>query len=220
MLALSGCIVTIDALGCQTDIAEQIVDQDADYVLSLKGNQGQLHEDVAEMFSYFEKIDFAGIDHDYCRTVDNDHGRLEIRQCWSFDPHQWTKYFRTLSKWKGLQSVAMVRATRQVGEKVEEEVRFFISSLTSDARQLLWAIRRHWGIENELHWLLDVAFREDHSRVRQGFASENLAVIRQLVLNLLKQEKTARCGIQNKRLRCAWDLDYRIQVLQGLTSLC
>jgi predicted transposase YbfD/YdcC len=220
MLALSGCIVTIDAMGCQTDIAEQIVDQDADYVLSLKGNQGQLHEDVAEMFSYFEKIDFAGIDHDYCRTVDNDHGRLEIRQCWSFDPHQWAKYFRTLSKWKGLQSVAMVRATRQVGEKVEEEVRFFISSLTSDARQLLWAIRRHWGIENELHWLLDVAFREDHSRVRQGFASENLAVIRQLVLNLLKQEKTARCGIQNKRLRCAWDLDYRIQVLQGLTSLC
>ena len=96
----------------------------------------------------------------------------------------------------------------------------FISSLASDARQLLWAVRRHWGIENELHWLLDVAFREDHSRVRQGFASENLSVIRQLALNLLKHETSAKCSIQNKRLRCAWDVDYRLQVLQGLTSLC
>ena len=113
-----------------------------------------------------------------------------------------------------------MRAKQQIGEKVEEEVRFFISSLASDTWQLLWAVRRHWGIENELHWLLDVAFREDHSRVRQGFASENLAVIRHLVLNLLKQEKTANCGIENKRLRCGWDLDYRRQVLQRLSSLC
>lgn len=220
MLALRGCIVTIDAMGCQTDIAEQIVVQEADYVLSLKGNQGKLHEDVSEMFAYFEKIEFADIEHDYHRTVDKGHGRLEIRQCWSFDPHQWGDYFRTLSKWKGLQSVAMVRARRQIGEKVQEEVRFFISSLASDAQQLLWAVRRHWGIENELHWLLDVAFREDHSRVRQGFAAENLSVIRQLVLNLLKQEKTAKCGIENKRLRCGWDLDYRRQVLQRFSALC
>lgn len=220
MLALRGCIVTIDAMGCQTNIAEQIVAQEADYVLSLKGNQGQLHEDVRQMFAYFEKIAFADIAHDYHRTVNKGHGRLEIRECWSFDPHQWADYFRTLSKWQGLQSVAMVRARRQIGEKVEEEVRFFISSLAADARQLLWAVRRHWGIENELHWLLDVAFGEDHSRVRQGFASENLAVIRHLVLNLLKQEKTAKCGIENKRLRCGWDPDYRQQVLQGLSSLC
>jgi len=220
MLALRGCIVTIDAMGCQTDIAEQIVAQEADYVLSLKGNQGKLHKDVAQMFAYFEKIEFADIEHDYHRTVDKGHGRLEIRECWSFDPRQWADYFRTLSKWRGLQSVAMVRARRQIGEKVQEEARFFISSLASDAQQLLWAVRRHWGIENELHWLLDVAFREDHSRVRQGFASENLAVIRHLVLNLLKQEKTAKCGIENKRLRCGWDIVYRQKVLQSLSSLC
>lgn len=219
-LDLADCIVTIDAMGCQTDIAEQIVDQGGDYVLSLKGNQGQLHEDVADMFTYFEKIGFANIAHNYHKTVGKEHGRIEIRECWTFNPQQWTQYFRTLDKWKGLQTVAMIRAQRQVGEKVTNETRYVITSLPSQAQIVLQSTRHHWGIENKLHWVLDVVFREDLSRVRIGHAAENLAIIRHLVLNLLRQEKTAKMGMQNKRLRCAWDAKYRNQVLAGLISLC
>ena len=219
-LDLSGCIVTIDAMGCQTEIATQIVDQGADYVLSLKGNQGQLHEDVAAMFDYFEGIDFAEVAHDTHRTVNKGHGRIETRQCWVFDPHAWGEYFRTLDKWVGLQAVAMVRARRQVGDEVTTETRFFITSLAAQAELILQAVRRHWGIENELHWVLDVAFNEDQSRVRQGQAAENLAVIRQLVLNLLKQDDTLKAGIKNKRLQAGWDLDYRTKLLANLQSLC
>jgi len=219
-LDLKDCIVTIDAMGCQTAMAEQVVDQGGDYLLSLKGNQGHLHEDVRQMFAYFETIGFADIEHEYHKTVGKDHGRIEIRECWTFNPHQWAPYFRTLDKWKGLQSVAMIRAQRRIGAKVSTETRFMISSLSSQAKLVLKSTRRHWGIENKLHWVLDVAFREDLSRVRQGHAAENLAIIRHLVLNLLRQEKTAKMGMLNKRLRCAWEVDYRHKVLTGLTSLC
>lgn len=220
VLNLTDCIVTIDAMGCQREIAAQIVDQGGDYLLSLKGNQGQLHKDVIELFAYFEKIGFAEIDYDYYKTVGKEHGRIEIRECWTFNPHDWAHYFRTIDRWKGLQSVVMIRAQRKIGEEVSCETRYSISSLPSEAKVALDSTRCHWGIENKLHWVLDVAFREDLSRVRQGYAAENLAIIRHLVLNLLRQEKTARMGIENKRLRCGWDVDYRNKVLTGLASLC
>ena len=219
-LDLTDCIVTIDAMGCQREIAQQIVDQAGDYVLSLKGNQGQLHEDVAEMFAYFEGIAFKDIEHDYHKTVNKGHGRLEVRECWVFAPAAWSAYFRTLDKWAGLQAVAMIQAQRQDGDNVTTETRYFSTSLAAQAQKILQAVRRHWGIENQLHWVLDVAFNEDQSRVRQGHAAENLAVIRHLVLNLLSQEKSLKVGKKNKRLRCAWDVAYREKVLSGFSALC
>ena len=218
-LDLAGCVVTIDAMGCQKEIAAQIVDNEADYVLALKGNQGQLLADTEEMFAYFQKIAFKNIVHDYHKTVNGGHGRLETRECYVFDPHLWSHYFRTLAQWPALSSLAMVVSRRQEGEKVTVETRYYISSLEPQAASILEAIRAHWHVENKLHWVLDVAFNEDQNRTRTGNAAQNLAVIRHLVLNLLAVEKTAKVGKKNKRLRCAWDVAYREKVLAGLDNL-
>jgi predicted transposase YbfD/YdcC len=218
MLALEGCVVTIDAMGCQTDIAEQIIEQKGTYILSLKGNQGQLHEDTQQLFAYFEKIGFEDIPHSYDRQVSKGHGRLEIRECWTFSPHQHAAYFRTLGRWRGLEMVVMVRSQRQIGEKVETEIRYYISALVASAKEHLHFIRSHWGIENKLHYVLDVAFREDNHRARQGHSASNLAVVRHIVLNLLRQETSAKGGIHAKRLRCGWDASFRMKVLQPLLA--
>lgn len=214
VLALSGCIVTIDAMGCQRDITEKIVDQNADYVLSLKGNQGQLNDDTNAMFDYFKKIDFKEIEYDYKRTVSKGHGRLEIRHCWCFDPTTWQEHFRTLEKWPSIKSLALVMCERHSNGKVTKEERTFISSLQPNASQILDAVRSHWGIENELHWVLDIAFREDESRIRKGNSAENMSVLRHIALNLLKQEQTTKMGIHGKRLKCGWDEAYLEKVLQ------
>ena len=218
MLALADCVVTIDAMGCQTEIADQIVEQGGDYILSLKGNQGQLHEDTQEMFAYLEKIDFAQVAHSYHRQVGKGHGRLEIRECWTFSPQESADYFRTLDKWRGLATLVMVRSQRQFGQKTETETRYFISSLTTSAQEHLRFIRSHWAIENQLHYVLDVAFREDTHRARQGHSAANLAVVRHLVLNLLRQDASLKGGVHAKRLRCAWDLAFRFKVLKPLLA--
>jgi len=216
MLALEACVVTIDAMGCQTEIADQIIEQKGDYILSLKGNQGQLQEDTQQMFTYFEQLTFADIPHSYDRQVSKGHGRLEVRECWTFSPQPFAEYFRTLDKWRGLKTVVMVRAQRQIGEKTEIETRYFISSLAASAKEHLGFIRSHWGIENKLHYVLDVAFREDNHQARLGHSAANLAVIRKIVLNLLRQESSAKGGIHAKRLRCGWDLAFRMKVLRPL----
>lgn len=216
ILELSGCIVTIDAMGCQTDIAEKIIDKDANYVLSLKGNQTHLHEDTQAMFQYFEKIQFKDMEHDYFRTVGSQHGRLETRECWAVSINSWKEHFRTAHKWTSLQSIVMVRSCRKVGNKeASVEERYFISSLPPNATQILGAVRSHWGIENSLHWVLDIGFREDESRIRSGNAPENMAVLRHIALNLLKQEKSAKIGTKAKRLKCGWDERYLLKVLSS-----
>ena len=215
LLEISGCIVSIDAMGCQREIAKAIVDKGADYVLSLKQNQGNLYEDVKELFDGAFEFGFEDIDYDTYETVEKGHGRIETRRCWAISDPQGLSYIRSLSEWKNLNSVAMVKAERRIGDSVSVEKRYYISSLKGDARQLLWAIRGHWGIENSLHWVLDIAFREDESRVRKDNSPENLAVLRHITLNLLKQEKSLKVGINAKRKRAGWDNDYLLKVLSN-----
>lgn len=212
VLDIHGCIVTLDAMGTQTAIAHQIIDQGGDYVLALKGNQGNLFEDVQQLFEWAQSQAFRGIEHDFYETIEAGHGRLEKRRCWSLGQ---VEALIDARKWVQLRSIAMVEAccTRQ-GE-TSRQVRYYMSSLAPDAQRLADAIRTHWSIENPLHWVLDVAFREDECRIRTGYAPENLTLLRHLALSALNQENTAKVGVKNKRLRAGWDNDYLLRVLAG-----
>jgi len=213
MLDLSGCVVTADALNCQKAIAEQVVEQGADYVLSVKENQRGLYEAMRDLFQYAEGTGFA--DCDSHKVVDKDHGRIEIRECWTTFNPDYLLYVSDRSKWAGLRTLVWVRSQCQRGEERTIRVSYHISSLESDAEQILNAVRGHWGIENEVHWVLDIAFREDESRLRKGNGAYNFALLRRLALNLLKRECTARCGTKGKRLKAGWDHNYLPKVLEG-----
>ena len=215
VLDLSGCMVTIDAMGTQTEIAQQIVDQGGDYLLPVKENHKQLYEDIKFFFKLAQQNDFAKVTHTYHRTVNGGHGRLEIRQCWAISGAESLAFLRGEGRWPQLQCIVMIQSERRIKKKVSRRIHYYITSLPNNARTILEAKRSHWGIENELHWVLDVAFREDDSRVRQGNADQNLAILRHMALNLLKQEKTAKGGIKAKRLQAAWNEDYLVKVLAG-----
>ena len=211
-LVLKDCIVIIDAIGCHKEIAEQIITQEADYVLTVKANQKKLWTYAQQRFAGDEKALLKNPDIDAWETRDENHGRIEIRRFWATDllddyPPQ------AKAAWKGLQSIGMVEAQRQIGKQVSCQRRYFISSLDADALRLGEAIRAHWAVENSLHWVLDVAFGEDDSRIRQGKAAENMAVIRHIAVSLLQQEKTAKMGVKNKRLKAGWDNEYLTKVL-------
>jgi predicted transposase YbfD/YdcC len=210
LLDLKGCVVTIDAMGCQKDIAEQIVDAEADYVFSLKGNHSALHDDVKLFFEGELKKEKSRYKLDYHEATEGDHGRIETRRCWVTDNIGW---LTQKPLWRGLNSIGLVEYKSEEKEKITIERRFFISSLPAEVKKISEAIRLHWRVENSLHWCLDVGFREDDCRVRKDNAAENFAVIRQIALNLLKQEKTAKVGIQTKRLMAGWDDRYLGKVL-------
>lgn len=215
LLELNGCIVTVDAIGCQKDIAEEIVAQGADYLLAVKGNQEQLYEDIELFFRLSAENDFAKVDHTYARNVNKGHGRIEVRQCWAISGEESLQFLRGYHDWPRLQTIVRIDSQRHVGDQLSLESRFFISSLPNNAEHLLQVKRSHWAIENELHWVLDIAFREDDSRVRTGHGAENLATLRHMAVNLLKQEKSAKGGIHAKRMQAAWDEEYLVKVLSG-----
>jgi predicted transposase YbfD/YdcC len=221
VLELAGCIVTVDAMGTQKKIAREIIEADADYILALKGNHETVHEEVKTFLAdavaesskpraVGAKLSKAAATLAVLETVEKDHGRLETRRYYQSAELDW---FADRSKWEGLKSVGVVEARREVGGQRTVERRYYLTSLPLDVVTFARAVRGHWGVENKLHWVLDVCFREDQSRARAGYAAENLATLRRLALNLLKREKTKKRGIKGKQLNAGWDHAYLLQLL-------
>lgn len=221
VLELSGCIVTIDAMGCQKKIAREIIEADADYVLALKGNQEKVHEEVQ---SFLEDaleqkqaprpaqapMPRAAATLQCFETVEKDHGRVEIRRYYQSAELGW---FADRDKWEKLTSVGMVESIRIVDGQTSQERRFYLSSLPLGVAGFARAVRSHWGVENKVHWIMDVCFGEDQSRARCGYAAENLATLRRFALNLLKRDKSRQRGIKGKRLDAGWDHTYLAHLL-------
>jgi predicted transposase YbfD/YdcC len=221
LLALEGATVTIDAMGCQTAIASQIVEQGADYVLALKDNQPTLHEYVR--LAFVDADVAAGTtlplaDLPTHTTVEKDHGRIERRRCQAIGDPAYLAFIDPQHAWPHLQSVVRIESTRRIGDTVSTDTRHYLSSLPADAALLQRIIRSHWGIENRLHWVLDLAFHEDSSRVRADHAPENLAIIRHIALNLLRGDPNRRIGLKNSRFKAALDDAYLRSILSGVHS--
>lgn len=221
VLELSGCIVTLDAMGCQKKIAREIIEADADYVLALKGNQETVHQEIQSFLDATiaetqaprprgAKRSQAAVNLAQMETVEKDHGRFEIRRYFQSDQLGW---FADLDQWERLQSVGVVESTREIGNQRTVERRYYLSSLPLNVELFARAVRSHWGVENKVHWVMDVCFQEDQSRARTGYAAENLATLRRLALNLLKKDTTKKRGIRGKQLSAAWDHAYLLRLL-------
>lgn len=214
-LYLAGAIVTLDAMGTQTAIAQKIRDKQADYVLALKGNQGQLHADIQAWFAWADQQQFRDMPHSYAQTVNKNHGRIEIRQCWALSDPKAFEVIRHHDGWADLQSIVRVKRERRALDNtpVPPETVYFISSLPPDADLLLRVVRAHWSIENNFHWTLDVVFREDDARLRLLNGAENFAILRRFALNLLKYHP-ARLSLKRKRFKAALDDTFLAQLIQ------
>jgi predicted transposase YbfD/YdcC len=210
-LDIAGCIVTIDAMGCQKSIARQIIEQQGDYVLALKANQGTLYTDVRTLLDHLIANDDPDLD--YHETQDENHGRIELRRYWTTSA---IDSLRTRESWCKLQMIGMVEAERSLNGETTTERRYYIVSRSSDAKAFGNAVRSHWEIENAVHWVLDIAFREDECRIRMGHGPENFAVLRHIALNLLRQETTFKASIKSKRHRAGWNDSYLKKVLHSV----
>ncbi len=221
VLELSGCIVTLDAMGCQKKIAQEIIEADADYVLALKGNQETVHDEVKSFLDATvaegqaprpkgAKLSVEAQQLQTCQTVEKDHGRLELRRYYQSDRLDW---FADRGKWEGLRSVGVVESQREVAGQTTVERRYYLSSLPLGVETFARAARSHWGVENNVHWIMDVTFREDQSRARTGYAAENLATLRRMALNFLRRDKSKQRGIRGKQLNAGWDHAYLLRLL-------
>jgi len=211
LLAIKGAIITIDAMGCQKEIAQLISTKKALYVLALKGNQGSFYDQVHDHFALEEQSGFKGIAHDYYSEYDKGHGRIEHRECCMTDKIDWIE---KIDEWQGINSIAMIRATRIIGDKKTVETRYYVSSLPANAQLLARSVRAHWSIENSLHWILDVTLNEDASRIRVRNAPENIAVIRRIGLNLLQKAKPNDVSIKGLRKGAGWSNDILANILR------
>jgi predicted transposase YbfD/YdcC len=201
-------VVTIDAMGCQRAIAAQIVEQGGDYVLALKANQADLYTHVRDSFALAETDPS-----EQSRTIGKAHGRIEVRTCTTMTDPTTLTWLDPDGAWPGLRSLAKVDSERRIGDETTRQTRYYLSSLPGNAKTIATAVRSHWGIENQVHWVLDVAFREDMSRSRLGHSAENLALLRKVALNLIRLEPTRKIGVRGSRLKAGWDNDYLLHVL-------
>ena len=217
LIDVVGSLITIDAMGTQKEIAKKIIAKQADYLLALKGNQGNLKEEVEEAFDKFGAKQKAIDKGAFSKNTQVDHGRIEERFCYAIPAKEFLSP-NELIKWEKLQTIVMIEAyvTFKNGKKKGEQMyqkRFYITNLEQDASRINWAVQSHWGIETKVHWVLDVAFREDDSRVRKGHADENFAITRHIALNKLKNEHSCKRGIKAKRKKAGWDMEYLAKVL-------
>lgn len=210
LLEIKDCLITMDALNTQKETVREIRAQGADYVCALKANHPTLHAEVRGIFQAVREDNNEDGSRSSTESFETNHGRREIRCCWSVEAPTWITGF---SEWQDLRSLILVQSTRQIKAQRTTELRYYLSSLAPNAARATKAVREHWGVENSLHWVLDVAFREDDSRVRVGNAPENLALVRKITHNLLQQEKTLKRGVKTKRLMAGWDEAYLLNVL-------
>ena len=203
LLDIEGCIITLDAMGTQREIASKIIKNKADYILALKGNQGNLEEEVESIFRV-QEIEDEAID------IEKNRGRIETRTCQIIRD---LKFLDKKEDWAGLKSIAKITSVREIGNKKTTEIRLYISSLTRSAKEMNHCIRSHWAIENSLHWTLDMTFNEDRQRKRDKNAAENFAQAQKIALNLLKMESSTKMSIKTKRLKAAWDNRYLLKLL-------
>ncbi|MBE9075880.1 ISAs1 family transposase [Romeria aff. gracilis LEGE 07310] len=218
LLDIAGCIITIDAMGTQHEISRQIQAQGADYVLALKANHPTLFGQVEQWFAAADASGFEGIEHSFDASVESGHHRTEKRQVWAVGIEQMGRLYKQ-SQWAGLQSIVKVTRTRQLWNKTTRETMFYLTSLPPQAAQVGRAIRQHWSIENQLHWVLDVTFGEDASRIRTGHAPENMSLLRRWSLNLLNQEVTYKRSTRQKARRASMSPAYMLKVLEAAKAL-
>ena len=209
VIDIAGATITIDAMGTQTAIADQIIEGGGDYVLALKGNQSSFHDEVCNFFEQAEQINFEGVEHNFYHMVEEGHGRFEKRTFYATEDIDWIP---ECNRWRGLKSIVLLVSERTVGDKTTIERRMYISSLRADAQRIAYAIRSHWGIES-CHWILDVGFQEDLLKARTGHIAENLSMIRKMALALLKQDKKTDGGIELKRKKAGWNPDYLLSIM-------
>ena len=215
MLLIEGSVITLDAMGCQKKIASKIIGKKADYVLALKGNQGNLYNEVIDLFEKTNTPEFKKYIHQCDTQLEKDHGRIEQRECVTIENFDW---LYEIHQWKGVKSIAKITATVDRGGRQTSEVRYYISSLPGNANFINRAVRKHWFIENKLHWILDVVFKEDYCRVRTGNGAENLNTIRKIALNTIKMDKSVKTSFKNKRKMCGWNDNFALYILKNMKA--